>query len=195
VGTALVAAGVLGALAVSPALFAEEIVIYGFEGTLQGWAIPDWARSSADYVGQECLVSQEHAQEGRSALALRTEFPGGRWTGAYIEREVEVADWTPFARLSVDVYLPAEAPAGLSGRIILTVGEDWQWTEMNRPMPLEPGAWTALSVDLAPGSLDWKFFPDGEFRRNVRKLGLRIESDKAPAYRGSVFVDNVRLAE
>ena len=174
---------------------AAEIVIYGFEEGLEGWAIPDWAQTSSDYVGKELSVSTDKAEEGHSAMKMWAVFPGGRWTGAYVERSVEVTDWTPFGQLSVSVYVPAVAPAGLKGRIILTVGDDWRWTEMNRAVPLTPGEWTAITVKLTPESMDWKFFPDGQFRQRVDKLGLRIESDRGPAYSGPVFVDHVRLAE
>ena len=187
---ALMAAGLL-----APSLWAAEIVIYGFEGSPEGWEIPDWAKASSDYVGEECTVSQEHADQGKSALEVHAQFPGGKWAGAYVERQTAMTDWTPFGRLLVDIYLPPEAPAGLSGRIILTIGETWQWTEMNRTVPLTPGSWTTLAVNLKPGSLDWKFIPDDAFRKSVRKLGVRIESDHGPAYRGSVYLDDVRLAE
>ena len=182
-------------LALAPSARASEIVIYGFEGTLEGWAIPDWAKASTDYVARECVVSQEHKDQGQSALEIRTDFPGERWTGAYVEREVETTDWMEFSRLSVDVYVPEAAPAGLEGKIILTVGDQWQWTEMNRTVSLRPGAWTIISVKLTPGSLDWKFFPDDGFRKSVRKVGVRVESNKGPVYRGSVFIDNMRLAD
>ncbi len=182
-------------MAMAPAAPAAEIVIYGFEGSSEEWAIPDWAKASGDYVAKEFDVSQQHAEEGSSSLELHASFPGGRWTGAYVEREVEVTDWTDFSRLAVSVYLSPDAPQGLTGRIILTVGDQWQWTEMNRAIPLTPGQWTTVSVNLKPGSQDWKFFPDEQFRRNVRKVGVRIESDGGPVYTGSVFVDNVRLME
>ena len=182
-------------LGVVPPVSATEIVIYSFEESPEGWVIPDWAKNSADYVGEECAISQEHAQDGHASLEVRTAFPGGRWSGAYVERETEVTDWTPFGSLLIDLYLPDTAPTGLQGRLILTVGDQWQWTEMNHPVSLKPGAWTTVSVNLKPGSTDWKFFPDDHFRASVRKIGVRIESDKQPAYRGSVFLDNIRLAE
>ena len=184
----------LGAVLLAPALSAAEIVIYGFEGTPEGWTIPEWARSSSDYVAQDAVVSQAQPSEGQCALEVSAAFPGGRWTGAYVERQVEVTDWGPFGTLSVDIFLPAEAPEGLAGRIILTVGDQWQWTEMNRSVPLTPGAWTTLSVNLKPGSMDWKFFPDEAFRKSVRKIGIRVESNSTP-YQGPVFFDNIRLAE
>ena len=173
-----------------------EISIFGFEGSLEGWQIPDWASSSADYVGQALDVSDRQASEGRFSMTLQADFPGDRWTGVYVEREVEVTDWTPFGQLSLDLYLPAEAPQGLLGRVILTIGDEWVWTEMNRGLPLAPGRWTTIAVNLKPGSLDWKFVPDDTFRRRVRKLGVRIESgQQGPAYRGPIYVDRIRLSE
>ena len=177
-----------------PDAFAAEIVIYGFEGTLRGWAIPDWAKSSTDYGGASLSISDAVAAEGHSALEIRAILSGERWSGAYVEREVEVTDWTPFGRLSVDVYLPPQAPEGLAGKIILTLGDQWQWTEMNRSIPLVPGEWMRIAVSLKPGSMDWKTFPDDEFRKNVRKIGVRIESNKT-AYTGSMFLDNMLLGE
>ena len=178
-----------------PTLQAAEIVAYGFETGLEGWVIPDWAKNSPDYVASAARASSSYAEEGTASLQIDAAFPGGRWSGAYVERQTEITDWASFSRLAVSVYLPAEAPAGLKGRIILSVGEAWQWTEMNHAMILTPGQWTTISVSLKPGSMDWKFFPDEAFRKDVRKLGVRIESDKEPAYSGSIFLDNVRLAE
>ena len=179
----------------TPLVRAAEVVIYNFEGSLEGWAIPDWARSSKDYVARECVISEEAVDQGRHALEIQADFPGKVWTGAYVERQVETTDWSSFGVLSADLYLPERAPRGLWGRIILTVGNDWEWTEMNHPVKLEPGRWTMVSANLKPGSLDWKFFPTDSFRANVRKIGIRIESDKEPAYHGSIFLDNVRLSE
>ena len=174
---------------------AAEIVIFGFEGSLEGWAIPDWAKASADNVGLSCQVSDAKADQGMTSMEIQTDFPGGRWTGAYVERETEVTNWTAFGTLSVDVFLPEAAPEGLGGKIILTVGDQWEWTEMNRTIPLKPGAWTTIAVSLKRYSMDWKFFPEDEFRKSIRKIGVRIESNREPVYRGPVYLDNIRLAE
>ncbi len=182
-------------LCAQPPVAATDIVIYSFEGTPEGWMIPDWAKTSHDYVATELTVTQEQAHDGAHALKLQATFPGGRWTGAYVERELEVTDWSQFGRLSVDVYVPPYAPPGLTGKMILTIGEQWAWTEMNRTVPLAPGTWTTMTVNLKPGSMDWKYFPDEQFRRSVRKLGVRIESNQKPQYSGPVYLDGVRLAE
>lgn len=188
------------AVGCAPVVWADEqaasqnLMIFDFEGTAQEWDIPDWAKTSADYVGRSLSLSDDHASHGKTALDLHGEFPGaGKWTAAYVEREMNVNDWSMFQAIAVDVYLPANAPNGLKGRVILTIGENWQWTEQNRAVELTPGAWTTLTANFAPGSVDWKFFPDESFRKDVKKIGIRIESNKEPAYSGSVFVDHVRL--
>jgi hypothetical protein len=108
---------------------------------------------------------------------------------------MEVIDWSQFSQLQAAVFLPSSAPEGLQGKLILTVGEQWTWTEMNRTVPLVPGEWTAITVNLKPGSMDWKFFPDERFRMSIRKLGVRVESNARPQYNGPVWIDAIRLVE
>jgi hypothetical protein len=171
------------------------LIVYDFEAGTQDWQIPDWAKESEDDVGRVLSASEEFASHGRSSLQLLTDFPGGRWTGAYVEVLMPVTDWGQFGTVSVDVYLPSSAPAGLESRFILTVGEKWEWTEMNKGVVLEPGKWTTITAHLKPGSLDWKFFPDDTFRRDIRKLGVRVESNSKPVYSGPVYFDNIRLGQ
>lgn len=172
----------------------EPLVVYDFEENLQGWAIPDWAKESAYDVGKSVTFSREVASHGTGSMQVIAEFPGSQWQGAYVEVFMYVTDWSPFSSMSVDIYLPPNAPRGLLARFILTVGEKWEWTEMNRPLPLEPGQWTTIAANLKPGSLDWKFFPTETFRKDIRKVGIRLESDKQPAYSGPVYLDALRLS-
>ena len=193
--------GVLGGWTVAllmavPAVHAGvSMTIYDFEGGLQEWAIPDWAKEKDEDVGRLVMISEEQASSGTSSMQLLVDFPGETWTGAYVEVFMHVTDWSRFSGIAADVFLPADAPSGLKGRVILTVGEEWTWTEMNRPIALEPGAWTTITANLKPGSLDWKFFPTDEFRTDIRKVGLRVESDRIPVYSGAVYFDNIRLLD
>lgn len=171
----------------------DGLVIFDFEGSTQDWVIPDWAKASPDYVAASLSTSKDFASHGEESLQLLVDFPGGRWTGAYLEEVMYVTDWSPYSAITVDVYLPYNVPKGLKGRFILGVGEQWQWTEMNRALELEPGKWTTITANLKPGSMDWKFFPDDTFRKDVRKVGIRIESDRGPVYKGPLFIDRVRL--
>lgn len=169
-------------------------VLFGFEtptGT-QGWEIPEWALEQEDMVGKEITVAKDFSTEGKNSLVVTAEYPGDKWAGAIAE-VAEYFDWTPYGKISVDVYLPPSAPAGLKGKVILTVGEDWKWTEMSKAMQLLPGQVTTITANLKPGSEDWKkTVVDENFRKDVRKLAIRVESNK-PAYKGKIYIDNVRL--
>ena len=66
---------------------------------------------------------------------------------------------------------------------------------VERPKLRETGVWTHISANLKPGSADWKRTkPTDEFRADVRKIAVRVESSK-PAYSGPIYIDNVVLSE
>ncbi len=180
-------------IAVSPLARAEERVLFGFEKDAQGWEIPDWALEQEDYVAKTISVSKDVAKEGKQSLKVMTAFPGKMWTAALVE-DFEYFDWTPYKAISVDVYVPKEAPTGLKAKLVLTVGENWKWTEMARSVTLVPGEWLTLTVSIAPGSEDWKkTVVDEEFRKDVRKVSVRVESNKKPEYSGPIYIDNFKL--
>lgn len=190
--------GLFFVLAVSAPVFAAENVLFGFEKNTESWEIPDWALEKEDHVGDSISVSNTCASEGKSSLEFRVDFPGPRpdpkWAGAYVEVQ-EYFDWTPYSSIAFDVYLPPEAPVGLKAKIILTVGDNWEWTEMSGLIPLEPGKWTTITANLKAGSTDWRRAAVTDaFRQDVRKLGIRIESNR-PAYKGPIYIDNIRLTE
>ena len=172
----------------------EKSVIFGFEDYIEGWGIPDWAQEKEEYVAEEICMSGEYASEGESSLEVKADFPGKKWTAAYLEY-TEDFDWVDAREVAVDIYVPKGTPVGLKGKIILAVGDDWKWTEMRRSILLVPGKWVTVKANLMPGSSDWKRVkPDDEFRMSVHRLGIRIESDKKPTYKGSIYIDNIRLA-
>lgn len=168
-------------------------LIFGFEESVPAWEIPNWCLEKEEYVCESFAISTKFAKEGNSSLELMTNFTGAKWTAAYIEVQ-QIFDWTPYKTLSADVYLPKEAPFGLQAKFILTVGENWSWTEMTRQIKLVPGEWTTVSANLGVGSTDWrKTEVTDAFRSDIRKVGIRIESNMRPTYSGPVYVDNVRV--
>ena len=178
------------------ASYCKDIVLYSFEKDPQGWEIPDWALAKKDHVGKQIGVSEFHASEGKYALQLDVEFSGSPvWEAAYVERLIDVTDWSPFSYLSADIYLPKDAPRGLRAKLIVTVGDSWKWTEMNKSIPLTPGEWIIIKADLTPSSMNWRRFIDDGFRGDVRKLGVRIESNGKVTYKGPVFIDNIKLSD
>jgi hypothetical protein len=185
---------VVGLLFAGTVVHAEDAtVLFGFEDGLQGWEIPDWAYEKPDHVQKEITPSDKFATEGAQSLEIDTEFPGGRWTGAIIEI-MQYFDWTDYSKLACDIYLPKDAPLGLRGKIILTVGDSWKWVEMSRSFGLKPGQWVTITADLKPGSIDWRRIQvDEGFRADVRKIDIRVESNNKPAYTGPIYIDNVRV--
>ena len=175
---------------------AREITLYTFEKDPQGWDIPDWAAAKQDHVARSLSVSEFNASEGKYALEMSVDFSGlPGWQGAYVERVIDVTDWSPFNFVSADIFLPASAPRGLRAKFILTVGDEWKWTEMNRSIPLTPGEWTVVRADLTPESMAWRRFIDDGFRADVKKMGIRVESNGKVSYRGPIYIDNVKLSD
>ncbi len=175
----------------------DEKVLFDFEKGPEGWRIPDWAFGKADNAAVGVVWTPEHSSRGRNGLKLVTDFPPKKWNGAYVEIEREPGafmDFNGFDLLEVDVFLPENAPMKLKAQFILTVGEDWTWTEMRQEVELTPGEWTKLKADVRNTSLSWKAPMTDEIRADVRKLGVRIQSNSTP-YLGPVYFDNVRLAK
>lgn len=173
----------------------EEMVLFSFEHGPDGWEVPDWALEKDDHVAENVEISKEVASEEDFSLRMNCDFPGGMWTAAVAEIE-QYFDFSPYREIAVDVYVPKETPLGLRGKIILTVGEDWKFTEMSRSIPLVPGEWVTIRANIEPGSYDWKRrVPDESFRQDVRKIVMRIESNRRPVYKGPVYIDNMRLGK
>lgn len=188
---------VIAVFTASPAMpFSKEIVLFSFERDPEGWEIPDWAFTKQDHVAETIGVSEFQACDGKYALEVGINFPGTPgWRGAYVERVADVTDWSIFNYISVNIFLPKDAPRGLRAKIILTTGEDWKWTEMNRSVPLAPGEWTVVKADLTQNSLNWRKFITDNFRADVKKIGIRIESNGKIAYKGPIYMDCVKLSE
>ena len=138
-------------------------------------------------------ASSEYASTGNESLEMIVDFPGGRWTGAIVEI-MQYFDWADYSAVACDLYIPKNAPLGLRGKMILTVGDSWKWVEMSKSTNLKPGEWVTVKADLRPGSIDWRRVQvDDAFRQDVRKLDIRVESNNKPAYTGPIYVDNIRL--
>ncbi|MDD5439196.1 MAG: hypothetical protein PHS37_03325 [Candidatus Omnitrophica bacterium] len=173
----------------------EEKTLFSFENGNDGFEIPSWAEETPDIVGKSVTLSKSYASNGKQSLCLVADFPGKIWTSALIELE-QYIDLNPYRQIAVDVYLPENAPLGLKAKIILTIGEDWTWTEMVRNVPLEPGKWVTIAASLEDGSLDWKRAEvNAAFRQDIRKIVVRVESNKRPEYSGPVYIDNIRVGK
>ena len=178
----------------STAPITEERTFYDFETEdLNGWEIPMWALGKTDHVAREAKMSTSFASKGNASMEIDAEFPGGNWTAALVEIQ-QYLDVSQYRVIRADIYLPKDAPMGLKAKLILTVGSNWKFVEMSRSVPLMPGEWATITANIEPGSYDWKrVVPDEEFAKDIRKIAVRIESNRKPKYIGTVYVDNVRV--
>ncbi|MBF0252579.1 MAG: hypothetical protein HQL29_02070 [Candidatus Omnitrophica bacterium] len=171
----------------------EERTFYDFETSLQGWEIPAWAESKSDYLAKSIVMSDEVASKGTKSLKMDVDFTGTAWNAGLAEIQ-QYLDISAYRVLSVDIFLPKEAPEGLKAKLIITVGNTWKFVEMNQDIPLIPGEWVTITASVEPGSYSWKrVVPDDEFARDIRKIAVRIVSNNKPAYTGPIYIDNVRV--
>ena len=167
-------------------------VLFDFEYDSENWEIPDWAIDKQDHIATELTHVTGLGSTGNGSLEIQTEFAGSFWNGAVIEL-AQYISFAGFELISIDIFLPTDAPKGLRGKLIVTYGNDWKFVEMSRSQRLEPGQWNTLMANISDNSMDWKRMnPDETFRSDIRKLALRIESNK-PAYSGPIYVDSLTL--
>lgn len=178
----------------STAPITEERTFYDFEtADLNGWEVPMWAVDKTDYVAKSVALSNEVAASGEGSMEVITEFPGGMWSAALVEIQ-QYLDLSKYRVIKADIYLPEGAPVGLKAKIILTVGDNWKFVEMSGSTPLIPGEWVTVTGNIEPGSYDWKrVVPDEKFAQDVRKIAIRVESNRTPIYAGPIFIDNIRV--
>ncbi|MGB2661287.1 MAG: hypothetical protein WBB86_08700 [Candidatus Omnitrophota bacterium] len=168
--------------------------LYDFEVDEDGWEIPAWEVDKPDHVARSLKRTDAFANSGSGGLELIAEFSGGHWTAALIEVQ-QYLDLSNYDGIQADVFVPADCPEGLRARLILTVGGDWRFVEMSRSVRLVPGEWTTISANMLEGGSDWKRAKvDEAFRSDVRKIALRIESNRKPAYSGPIYIDNIRVS-
>ena len=176
---------------VSSANIVGEKVLYDFETDEDGWEIPAWALDKPDHVAITAGVSADIASRGTKSLKVVSAFPGNAWTASLVEIQ-QFLDLGKYDVVSADLYLPPDAPEGLRAKMIVTVGEEWKFVEMSRSVKLEPGKWTNIIASLRKDSTDWKRTTvDEEFKSDVRKIALRVESNRKPVYSGPIYVDNI----
>jgi len=194
---------ILAIFATHDAWCAQTPVHFDFESDTEEWAIPDWSLDQKDSVGKSVSISSEQFSSGKSSLKLTCDFPGYSWAAAIVEYEKDI-NLRGYNSISVDVYIPKNAPAGfLAGKIIITVGP-WQWIEMRHAVSLKPGNWITIKAPL-------ETTPHGELKYwqcntnekciisqldRVRRVAVRIEYNvnilkSGPPYKGDVYIDNV----
>ncbi len=204
-------------LAFSGASFCAEDnndeIRFDFEYGTEGWEIPDWAFDLSKievYKGVSAETSTEEASVGNASLKMICDYPGDEWTAAIVEKAQDM-DLREYNTISADIFIPRSAPRLLEGRLILTVGDGWLFTQMRESVPLKPGKWTTveaklenkLEIDPDTGEPKQSAWRGRKQKRlcyhidKVKKVAVRVEYNAAPPsrtgsrYKGPVYIDNV----
>ena len=139
------------------------------------------------------MVVQGIATSGSGSLRIRASFAQGSWSAALVEIQ-RYMDLSAYESIACDILVPPDAPRGLRARLILTVGDEWRFVEMSRSFRLVPGVWTTVQADISPESRDWKRTTlDEAFRSDIRKIAVRIESNR-DGFSGDIYVDHFRAS-
>ncbi len=167
------------------------VTLYDFEQDKQSWEIPVWALDKPDHVAKDISrVSFGKNGDASKSLQVNASFPGDAWSAAIVEVQ-QYLDLTDHKSIFCYIFLPSHAPENLKGKIILTVGDDWIFTEMSRAINLSPGEWTKVEADISPGSRDWRRTQvDETFSSDIRKIAVRVESAHV-RYEGPFYLDNI----
>ncbi|MBU0571626.1 MAG: hypothetical protein KKC50_06250 [Candidatus Omnitrophica bacterium] len=169
--------------------------LFDFEKDTDGWEIPLWAKEKPDHVAVDLSRITGMASSGKGSLEVSANFTGDKWAAAYVET-AQYLDFGDHDFIAADIYIPLSCPKGLKAKFIVTAGENWRFMEMTRSVPLIPGGWTTIQADITEESRDWRNPADkADFRSDVRKFGIRVESNPRPAYSGPIYIDNVRVGK
>lgn len=171
----------------APGLSAQDALRFDFETGAGQWEVIDYTGSSRP---PELQQIKDTAGNPTTAAKLDAVFPGE--TGICLPKPM---NWTGYERLSVDVFLPQEAPNDC--QLIAYVRDaDLNWYQAIRLSPLPPGMWSTVTFDASDTSERWAFKGhfrpwDGYVKQEIQELGLKLISKKT--YKGTAFLDNVRL--
>lgn len=171
--------------------------LYDFETDIQDWYIPEWCFKKDDNAAVMVSVSKEKASTGQLSLKLGCKFLPLVYSQAYTEvsKKDGFYDLTGYKDIKADVFVPKEATKKFKGELVLTIlteDEEWEWTEVRKPISLVNGEWTMVSANIHVESTDWKQQITKEKRSRVKRIGVRV-STYDNTYTGPVYIDNIRL--
>jgi hypothetical protein len=160
------------------------------QAEVDGWSCATWADATLDANGQPMPVSLGSAgvTDGQSALAVPVRFTGAGYHQGYVGRPTQLS-LAGCASLALDVTLPADAPSGLRGSIILLLGTRAAWNGQADPVALTPGQTTTVRLPLA-GAIDP--IPARDLYLDVEGIGFKIDGSDV-TYQGTIGIDDLRV--
>ncbi|HUJ24873.1 MAG TPA: hypothetical protein VLW85_02565 [Myxococcales bacterium] len=160
--------------------------IDSFEKGPQPWHASNWASVTLDAPVSATAFG---ASSGSLALNIPLTFTGNGYEQGYVGREGLNLSVAGCASIAVDVTLPAGAPAGMRGSIILLLGASGAWNGQADPVALTPGGTVTVRLPLA-AAIDP--VPSRALFKQVVGIGLKVDGMNI-AWSGPLAMDNVRV--
>lgn len=180
----------------------EAVTLYTFNRDTEGWQMPDWPNGNRDpngvlYKPKQVGYPTATDENNKSALYVPVNLVSGKPSQAFVGT-APGTDWSLIDAISVDVYLPKDAPQGLDATLYF-MGNGWQWMLQKKDYILRPGEWTRIEAPLAGFQTDdaWDK-TEQEIKAaltNVIEFGVRISNGKdgSSAYLGPVYLTRFRV--
>ncbi len=167
---------------------------FGFEGQPDGF-IADKSLNGTVDAGPASNI----ASLGNGCLRVDLALPGAGGV-----KMTPWGDWRSYNTLSLDIFIPKEAPDDLDVIVYIKDSEYW-WYQRSllrapdtgrSPGSLQKGKWLQVDLDISERATGWqpaghaRHWHDATFR--PKELGIRFLSKNA--YEGPVYVDEVVLS-
>jgi len=161
-------------------------LIDSFEQGTGGWHASSWAEVT---LGASVTTGPAGATAGARALQIPVRFTGAGYEQGYVGRESMQLSLAGCASIAADVTLPADAPAGLRGSLVLLLGPSAAWNGQADEVTLAPGAATTVRLPLAAGI---EPVPARDLLKQLTGIGLKIDGSST-TWSGTLALDNVRV--
>ncbi len=170
----------------------EQTPIESFEVPATLWAAASWAEATSDGGGGAVALSTGAfgATDGDFALQVPLNFAGQGFAQGYVGTSFSSPlTFAGCGAISVDVTLPADAPSGMSGQIILLLGDAATWSGSSLPITLAPGNTTTVTLPLAAALSPT---PARATLGEVQGAGILFWGSSV-TWNGTAAIDNLRL--
>ncbi|MCC6807761.1 MAG: hypothetical protein IT381_10075 [Deltaproteobacteria bacterium] len=164
-------------------------ILDSFEEDPIAYAAAPWADATLAANGSPATLSRAMTSASDGAFSLRVPLrtKASGYSQGYVGRPIE-RSLAGCARLSFEIGVPANAPAGLRAKGILHLAG--AWTEPETSIALQPGTTTTVHVPLAAA---FAALPARAAYATLTAIGVKIEASNA-AYDGPVYIDQLRVA-
>lgn len=134
----------------NPEAYLDHMVLYDWETSTRGWIVMEgnsrtmMANLRVVPIQRTTIPEAEWEGRGEGVLSADLTLYPEKDDGPFIQR-LKDEDWSEVQMITVDVWVPPDAPKGIIPSPFLMTSEQWRWHQPAIPLPpLEPGKWNRV---------------------------------------------------